>query len=136
MRSIVNILVLWALILVAMVAANGTKQTSNYRWAHLTEILPIGKDPFDHQTTFWHDLALAEVWIGRGAINIGNVRDEDLYNKVRPLMPQVCNDHGHWLYCNRLRDGLLLNVETSYVKDINAGEIDSSQFAFWTINDC
>ncbi|KAH5548009.1 hypothetical protein HBI25_206090 [Parastagonospora nodorum] len=107
MWSFVNILMVWALILIAIVAANG-------------------KDPYDHQTTICHDLALTEVWIGRAAINIGNVLDKDLYDKVRSLIPKACNDNGHWLHCNKEEEHNDLHIETSCVKDINSGEIGVS----------
>ncbi|KAH3992999.1 hypothetical protein HBH70_193020 [Parastagonospora nodorum] len=107
MWSSVNILMVWALILIAIVAANG-------------------KDPYDHQTTICHDLALTEVWIGRAAINIGNVLDKDLYDKVRSLIPKACNDNGHRLHCNKEEEHNDLHIETSCVKDINSGEIGVS----------
>ncbi|KAH4059920.1 hypothetical protein HBI80_035570 [Parastagonospora nodorum] len=99
MWSFVNILMVWALILIAIVAANG-------------------KDPYDHQTTICHDLALTEVWIGRAAIN-----------------RQPCNDNGHWLHCNKEEEHNDLHIETSCVKDINSGEIGSSAFSLQTLCD-
>ncbi|EAT77698.1 hypothetical protein SNOG_14846 [Parastagonospora nodorum SN15] len=86
------------------------------------------KDPYDHQTTIYHDLALTEVWIGCAAINIGNVLDKDVYNKVRSLIPEACNDNSHWLHCNKEEEHNDLHIETSYVKDINSGETGSTEF--------
>jgi hypothetical protein len=38
----------------------------------------------------YHGIALAESWIGRPAINIGDLTGQDLYNKLHDVMDKSC----------------------------------------------
>jgi hypothetical protein len=80
--------------------------------------------PFDSDTFIYHGYSTAEVWIGRSAINIGDMIGDHMFEQMMRGIAEDCPTDRN--YCDF--KGVAREVQTHYVKDLAKGEIDWSKF--------
>jgi hypothetical protein len=81
---------------------------------------------YDYDTWHYHGYSTAEVWIGRAAINVGDMIGFKLYDKMLTELTKDCGpDRTSCAY-----KGVRHYVETHYVKDLARGDVGVSYFSF------
>jgi hypothetical protein len=80
--------------------------------------------PYDADTFIYHGQSVAEVWVGRAAINVGDMLGEHMFTRMLQEISKDCPARKE--YCDY--DGGVHQVETHYVKNIDTGEIGMSKF--------
>jgi hypothetical protein len=81
---------------------------------------------YDYDTWHYHGYSTAEVWIGRAAINVGDMIGFKLYDKMLTEISKDCPSGR--TYCDY--KGVRHYVETHYVKDLARGDVGVSYFSF------
>jgi hypothetical protein len=80
--------------------------------------------PADEETWKYHGYALAEVWIGRAAINVGDMQGQHMFSKMMTEIARDCGPERGNMKCEF--KGTTHQVSTHYVKNIVTGEIGES----------
>jgi hypothetical protein len=85
-------------------------------------------EPYDAETRKYHNKAMVEIWMGRAATNIGDLRGAELYQSMRSVLPAACaaSLNKAWNICTQTSDEPL-RIKTHYVKDVSTGEIGVSK---------
>jgi hypothetical protein len=78
---------------------------------------------YDHDAYVYYDQSIAEVWVGRAAINVGDMLGEHMFTRMLQEISKACPPQATWC-----RDSERHQVQTHYVKNIDTGEIDWSKF--------
>jgi len=80
---------------------------------------PDKKPAYDVETFKYHGYGLVEAWIGRDAINIGDMFGSQLYDTMFKGLAKHCSSED-WHTCGV---GNWLWVDTRYVKNMETGEL-------------
>ncbi|KAF2823009.1 hypothetical protein CC86DRAFT_409780 [Ophiobolus disseminans] len=97
-----------------------------YLFTNLATAKGGDKNAYDVETWKYHGYALVEAWVGRDAINVGDLTGAQLYNTMFKALAGRCKQNkanrcdfsANWQW-----------TETRYVKNVNRGELASGYFA-------
>jgi hypothetical protein len=81
---------------------------------------------YDWDTFHYHGYSTAEVWIGRAAVNVGDLTGNDLYNHMHDGIGKDCDSARK--FCDF--KGRWNVVNTHRVRNWNKGEIENSYFSW------
>jgi hypothetical protein len=83
---------------------------------------------YDYDTWHYHGYSTAEVWIGRTAINVGDMIGYKLYSRMLAELTKDCGPERTDMSC--AYKGVRHYIETTYVKDLAKGDVGVSYFSF------
>jgi hypothetical protein len=77
---------------------------------------------YDADTYIYHGYSTAEVWVGRSAINVGDLIGEHMFTRMLTELSKACGPKVLWCQDNQHHQ-----TDAHYVKNIDTGEIGWSK---------
>jgi hypothetical protein len=74
--------------------------------------------PFDDDSFYYHGYALVETWIGRAAINAGDLTGSQMFDAIYQGLARECRRDYPRCY-----QASIHNIQTHVVRDLGKGEV-------------